>query len=434
MLNTYAINLVERTDRFVHINKEFQDKSEFTFEVARVLRHTNGAIGLWYNIVNLVQEAKKNSIDFIIICEDDHQFTSNYNTDVFLKALKQAKNYHADILLGGVSWFKSGLQVSSQLFWVDKFTGLQFAVIFHDFFDVILKSEIRQDDVADIKISGLSNRKFIMQPFISTQKEFGYSDVTKKNNVQGYIKNLFKTSSTILNSLVKVREFYGKIQNIQAEFNFEEIVLPTYIINLVQRKERLEHIKAQFANRNEFDINIVEACKHPIGAIGLWQSVIKVIKLAIENEDDVIIICEDDHEFTKDYNRNFLIKNIIEANEQAADILSGGAGSFGEAVPITNERFWINPMFSTQFIVVYAKFFQAILDYTFKDTDTTDGVLSVLTSHKMLLCPFISTQKDFGYSDITWIHNQQKGLVSKMFEESSERLKKIRAAYNQYQY
>ncbi|QIL42634.1 glycosyl transferase [Pedobacter sp. HDW13] len=208
-----------------------------------------------------------------------------------------------------------------------------------------------------------------------------------------------------------------------------EILLPTYIINLPEREERLSHIKTQFSERNEFETTIVEACRHTTGAIGLWKSIIKVIKLAIENEDDVIVICEDDHEFTKEYSKEFLIKNIIEAGEQGADILSGGAGSFGQAMPITAERYWINPIFSTQFIVIYSKFFKKILDYKFKKTDTADGVFSLLTSHKMLLFPYISIQRDFGYSDITQIHNEIPGLVSNMFNESQNFLRNIKAAY-----
>lgn len=81
--------------------------------------------------------------------------------------------------------------------------------------------------------------------------------------------------------------------------NHEDIILPTYVINLKSRNERLHHILRQFKARPEFNVQLVEACEHKIGAIGLWQSIVKITEMAIINDDDVIVICEDDHEFTE---------------------------------------------------------------------------------------------------------------------------------------
>lgn len=78
---------------------------------------------------------------------------------------------------------------------------------------------------------------------------------------------------------------------------------------------------------------------------------------------------------------------------QGVDILSGGVGGFGYAVPIAKNRYWVDWFWCTQFIVVYKKFFQKILDYEFKDTDTADGVISMLSNNLMTLYPFISKQK-----------------------------------------
>ena len=151
---------------------------------------------------------------------------------------------------------------------------------------------------------------------------------------------------------------------------------------------------------------IVDACKHDIGALGLWLTIRKIIRLALKNDEDVIIICEDDHEFTKDYHKDTFIQNIIEANEQGADYLSGGTGGFYLAIPISKQRFWVNPCSSTQFIVIYKKFFEKILNEPFDDHVIADILLSEITSHKMVVYPFISKQKDFGYSDVTLIHNE----------------------------
>lgn len=421
------INVEKRTERKNHILKEFGFKAEFLPSIIKAVEDDNGTLGLWKTINNIIIKAKENNEEYIFICEDDHRFTDKYDLDILLKHIAEADQKQADVLLGGISWCNMVLQVSNDLFWVDKFNGLQFTIIYKRFFDAILEAEFEFDDAVDIKISKLSKNKLVIYPFISTQKEFGYSDVTRGNNIKGYVSSIFKKTAAVLDQLINVKTFYQALPIFDlglTEVEYSEIQLPVYIINLPERKDRLDHIKKEYQERKEFDIIIIEACKHKIGAVGLWQSIVKIIKKAIENDDDVIMICEDDHQFTSAYSKEFLLKNIIEANEQGADILSGGSAGFQQVVPITINRYWVSEMFSTQFIVVYKNFFQRILNYKFKDTDTADGVISKLTSNKMLLFPFISIQKEFGYSDVT-ATNKVNDHVDKMFYESEKKLKRI---------
>ena len=80
---------------------------------------------------------------------------------------------------------------------------------------------------------------------------------------------------------------------------------------------------------------------------------------------------------------------------------------------------------STQFIVVFKPLFQKILDYDFKDTDTADGVLSMLAKDKMTMYPFVSVQSDFGYSDVTRSNNEISGMVDNLFRKAGYRLNLI---------
>ncbi len=203
---------------------------------------------------------------------------------------------------------------------------------------------------------------------------------------------------------------------------YDDISISTFIINLKERTERLEYVLNQFEGKPEFDLNIVEACEHKIGAVGLWQSIVKVINQANDGDDDVIIICEDDHTFTKHYSRDAMMHNIIEAASQGVELLSGGIGGFGNAVPITAERYWIDWLWCTQFIILYRPIFKKILEYDFKDTDTADGVLSELTSHKMVLYPFISTQHYFGYSDVTSSNDEISGKITEHFKQADKKM------------
>jgi len=213
---------------------------------------------------------------------------------------------------------------------------------------------------------------------------------------------------------------------------FEDIAIPTYVINLKERSDRLQHALNQFEGRLEFEVHIIEACSHEIGNVGLWKSIIKIIKHVINGDDDVIIVCEDDHLFTEHYDKIIFIQNLIDASKQGVELLSGGIGGFGNAVPVTQNRYWIDWLWCTQFIVLYRPIFRKILEYNFTDTDTVDGALSELTSHKMVLYPFISEQLDFGYSDVTRSNNEVGGTITKHFQDADRKMKIFHEAYLRY--
>ena len=202
----------------------------------------------------------------------------------------------------------------------------------------------------------------------------------------------------------------------------DDIVLPTFIINLPERKDRRDNVKQEFAGRNEFDVHIVEACVHARGNIGLWQSICKVVKQADEDDEDVILICEDDHVFTSNYNRDLFLNQVWQAGLMGTDILAGGIGGFGDLVPVNNGLYWTDWLWCTQFIVVYRRAFSRILNADFMETDVADEFLSHLFANKLIIVPFISIQKDFGYSDVT-IANNEAGIISRFFDRSKDRTK-----------
>jgi len=215
---------------------------------------------------------------------------------------------------------------------------------------------------------------------------------------------------------------------------YEDVILPVYVINLANRTDRLVHIKDQFKERHEFEVNIIEACENENGALGLWRSLVKIVKIAQEKEEDVIIICEDDHEFTRNYSKKLLIDSIIMANEQGVNILIGGLGSFKNIVPITNSLCWVDHFWSTQFLIIYKQFFNAILTEPFTEpTDTADGKFSEMTSSKMAIFPFISIQKEFGYSDISESRRKNIGLsTDELFKQAESKLGRIYEARDFY--
>jgi glycosyl transferase family 25 len=92
--------------------------------------------------------------------------------------------------------------------------------------------------------------------------------------------------------------------------------IPVFAINLMSRPDRKRHILRQFYQKEEFDLNIVNAFHHFNGAFGLWKSITHILQNLVNPENEYVIICEDDHQFTKEYNKDYLFKCIGEAKKK----------------------------------------------------------------------------------------------------------------------
>lgn len=424
-ISTYIINLEKRKDRKAHIQKQFENKPEFNVQMVKAIENENGALGLWQTIIHIIKDLTSKNEEYILICEDDHQFTDEYNKEKLFEYIEEARTKNADLLSGGPSWFNTALPISENLFWVEQFSGFQFTIIFQKFFNIILTANFTDFDAADLKMAELSNNTFFNYPFLSVQKDFGYSDATLKNNKANKINELFEKSQDKVNVICKLSKYFNDTSDIKFDKTlFQDISIPTYVINLPKRIDRKKHIIAQFNNRSEFEVIIVEACKNEIGALGLWESIRKIVKLAIANDDDVIIICEDDHTFTANYNPDLFIRNIFEAHHQNCDLLVGGVGNFNLAIPISSHRFWLDYFWSSQFVVLYKKIFNAIIDEEYDETITADDKFSEIATSKMVIHPFISIQQEFGYSDITTVGKRSN--LDEIFSKSASRLDLIK--------
>ncbi len=210
---TYGINLRKRSERKKSLLAEFMNRKEFSLTIVPAIEHSVGSFGLWQTVHGIVKHANETSLDYILICEDDHIFTEEYDFAQFRLAIDSCIKMEADVLLGSVSWFDQVLQVNKHLFWVDRFNGTQFMLIFKKYYETILNFDFQIHDIIDMKISSVTDSIFVMFPFISVQKEFGYSDVTVKNNDHGHVTELFEKRNTKLMHLAKVSDYYGLFKN-----------------------------------------------------------------------------------------------------------------------------------------------------------------------------------------------------------------------------
>lgn len=433
IIPAYVINLKKRPDRLEAIREEFKDRNEFTLKAIEAIEHEVGAMGLWQSFQHILKMADDDS-DFILICEDDHFFTKDYSHERLLNCIEIARKTGADVLVGGASWCLSALRIEESNYWVEDFTGTQFVVVFRKFIPSLLEATFTRADTVDRKICALSQNVQLIYPFVSSQRDFGYSDATADNHGTNKVEGFFESCAETI-KLLNVVSGHLKSDSEEDEeiSDVERLTIPTYVINLPERTERRQHILKEFHGRNEFDVTLVEAVRKDIGALGLWLSIRNIIQMALEQEHDVIVICEDDHEFTEHYSADNFIRSIYKAYASNADYLTGGTGHFKYALPFSPFLSWVSHVQSTQFIVVYRKFYEVILNEPFDDTVVADLLLSDITSNKYLFYPFISRQRDFGYSDVTAVHQDSPGTVSRMFERSDRRLAKIKEAYVRFQ-
>jgi glycosyl transferase family 25 len=74
--HTFYINLEHRTDRKEHVEKELSNLGIKNAKRFNAIKMANGAIGCTMSHIKVLQDAKKNGLPYIIICEDDIQFTN----------------------------------------------------------------------------------------------------------------------------------------------------------------------------------------------------------------------------------------------------------------------------------------------------------------------------------------------------------------------
>ena len=209
--------------------------------------------------------------------------------------------------------------------------------------------------------------------------------------------------------------------------------IPTYIVNIPSRLDRRQSMEMQFQDKPEFDVTFVDAVQHPNGAIGIWQSLVKVIRMAQEVGYDKILFCEDDHIFTPDYSSEYLYSSIQEAYSKGAELLIGGVCGYGVTIPVGSNLYWLDWYWGNQFLIINKSLFQRIIEYDFSPCHTAEGVLSWITNAKMTMFPFISVQKEFGYSDIT-ATNGRKGFINGLFSGTEERIRPIHSINQMFNY
>ncbi|MFD1769772.1 hypothetical protein [Sphingobacterium suaedae] len=210
--------------------------------------------------------------------------------------------------------------------------------------------------------------------------------------------------------------------------------ITTYVLNLKKRKERLKHIKAQFSGKGEFSVRYVNAIEDEIGVLGLWKTIVHVITLAKEDDEELIILCEDDHIFTEHYRSEMLFKAIRDGRAIGAELIIGGTtGGFNHAIPVSDNLVWVDAYLSNQLLIIYRSLFDKILQVRdFDAKANVDNTLSMLSAHKFAIVPYISVQENFNYSDVTFYNNLFPSEVAQRFRWAEMKLVETQKIYHMY--
>lgn len=204
-----------------------------------------------------------------------------------------------------------------------------------------------------------------------------------------------------------------------------DITIPTYIVKTSKQIESLKDIKQQFQGKIEFDMHITYSHPHSNSHRSLWNNICEIIAVAEEKNEDVIIICKDNHQFSDDYKKIKLIAAIYEAHRFNATLLFGGiVGGFNHILPLISGISWLDACWESSFIIIFRSFFKPILSENFCESDVVESKLSEMTSNKFIIYPMISIKKDINNYNLLEKYNPACHSTYEI-EEYSVRMKKI---------
>lgn len=111
--------------------------------------------------------SQKNEDDAIVICHEGHHFTEDYQPYVLFRALFESAGLGTDMLIGGCRDFGNLVPVGHGLYWVDKFEGCNFFILFHRAYQTLLDKSPNEGESLDEVLSRAFSNKLLMAPFIS---------------------------------------------------------------------------------------------------------------------------------------------------------------------------------------------------------------------------------------------------------------------------
>lgn len=396
LIQTFIINLKQRIDRKTHSKRQFKNKKIFFPKIVTAIENPVGALGLWESICLIVADAKRRELEWILICEDDHMFTKSYRERKILDSIDFAKKNDVELILGGVSWFSNSFIINDKYCWIDGFSGLQFCLISKTMYSRILNFHFTKFHAADLVLSELSEKKVCFYPFISIQKDFGYSDASEN---QGPVEDLYNTSMRrldLINFISQSIDLKACTVN-KSAYDQMHLKCPVRAYTIVKdfSQATLDHVNKQFASRPEFSNRVINVKNNSDVKYTLLRAIRKVVEEAYSEGLDLVAICTEEHEFAESYSVDYLFESIQLASEVNSHILFMNLENISLSIPISScKLFWTDKFPRSTFFIIFREIFPQILSKNINAEMRSQEILTNLTSNKFFIFPFMSNKRN----------------------------------------
>jgi glycosyl transferase, family 25 len=180
----YCINLDHRPDRWEQVQIEIAKLGIKCIRVPGVYNKSCPANGLHQSIKNIIANAKKNQLPYVLIIEDDLHILSAEK--VFASIENPPENW--DLLSGGVYYYVPDKKYSEHWMKVKDYCSMHFVIINNTMYDFILNLPLDGKHI-DRTIGNYTRhgllKVYVMNPMPCKQYP-GYSDIA--NNYVCYKK------------------------------------------------------------------------------------------------------------------------------------------------------------------------------------------------------------------------------------------------------
>ncbi|WP_169745654.1 glycosyltransferase family 25 protein [Sulfurovum lithotrophicum] len=187
----YCLGLPENIER----RESFLLDNKYNFSIFDGLRHYFGWKGCAYSYKYLIQYAKRNKWDYVIICEDDVLFSDDFEKKLesIIEYLTQT-NHEWNIFSGLISDLHEDAEVSriefyknTEFIYLNKMTSTVFNIYHKSIFDTLLRWNEKSDDVLintiDRYIEAQKELKVVtIFPFLVDHKEEQASSIWNFQN------------------------------------------------------------------------------------------------------------------------------------------------------------------------------------------------------------------------------------------------------------
>lgn len=167
---------------------------------------------------------------------------------------------------------------------------------------------------------------------------------------------------------------------------------PYYLPTFVLFKKNQEGIMKEFRGRNEFDIcGTTQLTSGTKSEQEHWNAIQEIVRIAVAEDHDVIVIAYEHHEFTMQYHNETFIKSILTGHEHSMGLVLGGGQHIQYRFNAGNDMDFIGSYQDTGLLLLYQSIYQSILDFPVLNPQATvHEKLSTLALRKGLIIPCIS--------------------------------------------